>query len=204
MPRRCGRPRKDSTAADAKQTIIRAAVAIIREQGADRLTVRSVTEAAGLSIGTFYHHFKDRDELLMHFVRQRPFSDLTLTAPLSLLPERICELYMALISFYMTLGQNFMKRFYTTGNKALSAYMGEKNGAFDKGTVMERCESELIQAKEEGILLPDADPHECSIDICTIVKGCVFEWCLNDREMDMPSSLLRLLKRYLAGLISRR
>lgn len=82
----------------------------------------------------------------------------------------------------------------------LSAYMGGGDGAFAKGTVMERSERELFEAKETGILLPYADPHECALDICTIVKGCVFEWCLSNGEMDMQESLLRILRRYLNGL----
>ena len=204
MPRKCGRPRRDSMAPDARQAIISAAEAIIREQGAEKLTVRAVTEASGLSIGTFYHYFRDRDELLMHFVRQVPFSSLALETSPALLPERICELYMALISFYAGLGQDFMKRFYTTDNKALSAYMGSGDGAFASGTVMERSEKELIQAQEAGILLPDADPHECAADICTIVKGCVFEWCLADGKMNLRGSLLRILKRYFSKLTAGR
>ena len=42
-----------------------------------------------------------------------------------------------------------------------------------------------------------ADPHELCKDICTIVKGCVFEWCLSDGRIDVEEALLRILKRYL-------
>ncbi len=36
-----------------------------------------------------------------------------------------------------------------------------------------------------------------SMDICTMGKGCVFEWTLNDREMDMEASLKRIVGGYL-------
>ena len=45
-----------------------------------------------------------------------------LITPLAQLPDRICELNFHLIDRYMELGEDFMKRFYTTDNQALSAY----------------------------------------------------------------------------------
>jgi len=197
MANKRGRPSKTSEPTDAKQKLIDTTVELIKKYGADTLTVRSVCEEAGLSIGTFYHHFKNKDDLLMHFVREASFDSFVLETPLSDVAERVCELYMHLIDRYLTLGEEFMKSFYTTGNKALSAYMGQENGCFADGTVMARCERELIDAREQGFLKKDADPHLLSMDICTIVKGCVFEWALDDGRLDITESLHRIVKAYL-------
>ena len=197
MANKRGRPSKTSEPTDAKQKLIDTTVELIKKYGADTITVRSVCEEAGLSIGTFYHHFQNKDDLLMYFVREASFDSFALETPLEDVAERICELYMHLIDRYLTLGEEFMKSFYTTGNKALSAYMGQENGCFADGTVMARCERELIDAREQGFLKKDADPHLLSMDICTIVKGCVFEWALDDGRMDIAESLRRIVKAYL-------
>lgn len=197
MANKRGRPSKASVPTDAKQKLIDTTVELIKKYGADTITVRSVCEEAGLSIGTFYHHFQNKDDLLMYFVREASFDTFVLETPLEDVAGRICELYMHLIDRYLTLGEEFMKSFYTTGNKALSAYMGQENGCFADGTVMARCERELIDAREQGFLKKDADPHLLSMDICTIVKGCVFEWALDDGRMDIAESLHRIVKAYL-------
>jgi len=197
MANKRGRPSKASDPTDAKQKLIDTTVELIKKYGADTITVRSVCEEAGLSIGTFYHHFQNKDDLLMYFVREASFDSFVLETPLEDVAGRICELYMHLIDRYLTLGEEFMKSFYTTGNKALSAYMGQENGCFADGTVMARCERELIDAREQGFLKKDADPHLLSMDICTIVKGCVFEWALDDGRMDIAESLRRIVKAYL-------
>ena len=197
MANKRGRPSKASVPTDAKQKLIDTTVELIKKYGADTITVRSVCEEAGLSIGTFYHHFQNKDDLLMYFVREASFDTFVLETPLEDVAGRICELYMHLIDRYLTLGEEFMKSFYTTGNKALSAYMGQENGCFADGTVMARCERELIDAREQGFLKKDADPHQLSMDICTIVKGCVFEWALDDGRMDIAESLRRIVKAYL-------
>jgi len=196
MPRKCGRPPKTAEPMDAKQKLIDATIAIIKREGADAVTVRSVVEESGLSIGTFYHHFKNKDDLLMYFVKETSFDSFELETPLALLPDRIAELYFHLINRYLDLGEDFMKSFYTTGNQALSAYMCEENGHFAEGTVMARCEKEICDAISAGILDEKTDAHELSMDICTIVKGCVFEWALNNGEMDIHRTLTRILKRY--------
>lgn len=201
MPRKCGRPSKTAAPMDARQKLIDAAIAIIKRDGADAVTVRGVVEESGLSIGTFYHHFQNKDDLLMFFVKETSFDSFVLETPLEQFPERICELYFHLIDRYLSMGEDFMKRFYTTGNQALSAYMCENDGHFAEGTVMARCERETEAAIAAGVLKKRTNAHTLSMDICTIVKGCVFEWALNDGKMEIRETLLRIIQRYCSPLL---
>ena len=196
-----GRPSKTAAPTDTKQQLIDATVALIKKYGADSITVRNVCDESGLSIGTFYHHFQNKDDLLMHFIREESFDSFVLATPLSDIAGRVCELYMHLIRRYLSLGEDFMKSFYTTGNTALSAYMGQTDGRFAEGTVMARCEKELVDAQALSFLKTEADAHTLSMDICTIVKGCVFEWALDDGNMDIAESLHRIVSNYLISLI---
>lgn len=201
MAERRGRPPKTAEPQDAKQKLIDTTVELIKKYGADSITVRNVCEEAGLSIGTFYHYFRNKDDLLMYFVREASFDSFVLETPLPDVAGRVCELYRHLIDRYLDLGEEFMKSFYTTGNKALSAYMGQSDGCFAEGTVMARCERELRDAQEQGYLKKEADAHTVSMDICTIVKGCVFEWALDDGKMDIEQSLRRIVGHYLNDFI---
>lgn len=195
-----GRPSKTAVPTDTKQQLIDATVALIKKYGADSITVRNVCDESGLSIGTFYHHFQNKDDLLMHFIREESFDSFVLATPPSDIAGRVCELYMHLINRYLSLGEDFMKSFYTTGNTALSAYMGQTDGRFAEGTVMARCEKELLDAQTLGFLKKEADAHTLSMDICTIVKGCVFEWALDDGNMEIESTLRRIVQAVFAGI----
>ena len=201
MRKRSGRPAKGDEN-NSRDKIIEATIEIIKKSGADAVTVRNVCTNADLSIGTFYHYFRDKDDLLMHFLRETSF-ELDLETPLTDIAGRITELYMHLIHRYMDLGLDFMKSFYSTGNQSLSAYMGEVEGAFAPGTVMARSEKEMMDALEAGIIIQGADLrtlHTVCMDICTIVKGCVFEWCLNDGKPDIESALRRIIEGYLSRI----
>lgn len=90
-----------------------------------------------------------------------------------------------------------MKSFYTAGNRLLSAYMSEVNGQFEPDTVMARSEREITAAQAQGIIKKSANIHEICMDICTIVKGCVLEWCLMEGNMDINSALQRIINLYI-------
>jgi AcrR family transcriptional regulator len=201
MAKKCGRPAKSADYADNKQRIIDTTIDLIRKKGADYITVRNVCAAANLSIGTFYHYFRDKDELLMYFVRDTSFETCSLQTPINKIGDRVSELYMRLINRYMEFGLEFMKSFYTAGNHSLSAYMSEVEGQFEPDTVMARSEKEISAAQEQGIVKTNADAHEICMDICTIVKGCVLEWCLMEGNMDIEKSIHRIIGTYLRDFL---
>ncbi|WP_049895528.1 hypothetical protein [Oribacterium sp. NK2B42] len=133
---------------------------------------------------------------LTYFIQEIPFKECELIKDLSHPADRIIELYMKLVNRYMDLGLDFMKSFYSTSNSSLSSYMSEVDGKFLDGTVMARCEDELKISKEGGYIKNNADVHTMSVDICTIVKGCIFEWCLTDGKIDIEKSINRIIHSY--------
>ena len=78
MARKSGRPPKNEIGHDSQQKIIDAAVKLITERGADNITVRKDCTEAESSIGTYYHYFRDKDELLMYFIQELPFKNCEL------------------------------------------------------------------------------------------------------------------------------
>ncbi len=109
---------------------------------------------------------------------------------------------MHLVNKYMELGESFMRSFYTTSNTSLSAYMCEQDGEFVDNSIMARSERELLKAQDEKVITSDADIHVMSQDICTIVKGCIFEWCLNSNKTDIERTIRRIIRNYLSVYIA--
>ena len=196
MPGKRGRPVKRNDRI-CRELIIKSAVKLIAEQGAEAVTVRNVCREADIGNGTFYFYFKNKDDLLMSFLCEPEFKSIELKCPLEDIAGRLTELYLHLVHRYQTLGLNFLKAFYSTGNRALSAYMGEVDGRFEPGTVMARSEAEMELAKARGVVSDATDIHLVCKDLCTIVKGCVFEWCLSEGAADIDGTLHRLIEAYL-------
>lgn len=198
--KKSGRPGKNDENRACKEAILEATTSLIEEIGADAVTVRKVIEKADVSTGTFYHYFDDKNDLMMAFVREESFDGFALQTSIQDVAGRQAELYMHLINRYQALGKDFMKRFYTTDNQALSAYLDEEDGRFADGTVMARSEKELELSAAQGYLSASADLHLIAMDVCTIVKGCVFEWCLTRECVEIQETLNRILRLYFSSL----
>ena len=196
MSKNRGRPKKVATSQNLKQKIINTTIQIIKDSNSKNVTIRNVCKLSNVSIGTFYHYFKDKDDLLMYFVKDSLFLNEDINISEKNPAIRISKLYKLLIDKYISLGKIFMKSFYTTDNTALSAYMEEKNGKFIEGTIMAYSEKELENAVRNGFI-EISDIHIATRDICTIVKGCVFEWCLNNENFDIYPTIERIIKKYL-------
>ncbi len=200
--RKRGRPKRDNQPADARQQLIDAAVKIIANQGAGAVTVRAVCECAGLSNGTFYHYFKDKDALLATFVCGALFGEAEINHPEEDAIGVITDLYLHLVRGYTAQGVVFMKNFYSTDNRALSAYMGDADGTFPTGTVMARSEEAFRAAQRLGSVRHDVDAHQACADVCTVVKGCMFEWCLSDGRINVEDVLMRLIASTIAPYLA--
>ena len=48
-----------------KQKIIDATIEVIKEKSIEEATVREIAAKAGLTTGSIYHHYKNRDELFL-------------------------------------------------------------------------------------------------------------------------------------------
>ena len=56
---------------------------------------------------------------------------------------------------------------------------------------------QLQAALDAGYVDAKTDVHTACMDICTIIKGCVFEWCLVNGDMDIRKSVYRIIGNYL-------
>ena len=198
--RKAVRPRRGEAKPDMRQSLIDAAIEIMKTEGADQITVRNVCERAGASVGTYYHYFKNKDDLLSFFVTETAFGGVSLKKPFTDLPGRMLELWRYLTGMYQYLGVDFTRSYYNCDNPAISAYRMAEGDHFQADSLLELSRRELEQAKAEGYLIPEADPFIVAADLCDIVKGCIFEWCLCKGDMPVDTAMERIMTNYMIPL----
>ncbi|WP_251861245.1 TetR/AcrR family transcriptional regulator [Clostridium sp. Marseille-Q2269] len=55
---------------EKKQHILESAISKFTEKGFEKTSLREIASAAGLTTGAIYHHFKNKDELFYHAVKE--------------------------------------------------------------------------------------------------------------------------------------
>ncbi len=183
---------------ETKAKIFRAAKQILRKQGYERLSIKNICEEAGVSNGSFYHHFKTKDDLLSYYIEEQPSINpdlLDLPKNVEDAKNTIVEVYRNYVQYCQELGVEFMANYYTPKNQSLNPLIRTAR-PYPILTV----QNYLQKAIDAGILTIEQDLESITTDIRMIVIGNVFEWCLKNGEADFEGNMKRSLTTYLNGL----
>ena len=183
---------------ETKAKIFRAAKHILQKQGYEQLSIKNICEEAGVSNGSFYHHFKTKDDLLSYYIEEQP----SINPDLLDMPQNAAEAKAAIIQVYLNyvhycqeLGVEFMSNYYTPKNQSLNPLIRTER-PYPIVTVHNYLQKAIVA----DIIKPDLDLEDITTDIRMIVIGNVFEWCLKSGEADFEGNMRRTLRIYLDGL----
>ena len=183
---------------ETKERIFRAARHILQKKGYEELSIKNICEEAGVSNGSFYHHFKTKDDLLSYYIEDQPSINpdlLDLPRDSREAKETIVYVYLNYVHYCQELGVEFMANYYTPKNQSLNPLIRTER-PYPIVTVhnyLDKC----IQA---GIVSPRLSLEDITTDIRMIVIGNVFEWCLKTGDADFEGNMKRSLQVYLDGI----
>nr|WP_307998584.1 TetR/AcrR family transcriptional regulator [uncultured Merdimonas sp.] len=183
---------------ETKARIFNAARQILQQQGYEALSIKNICEEAGVSNGSFYHHFKTKDDLLSYYIEEQPsinpdYLDLPKTAEDA--KSAIIHVYLNYVHYCRELGVAFMSNYYTPKNQSLNPLIRTER-PYPIVTVHDY----LQRAIDAGVVTLPLPLEDVTTDIRMIVIGNVFEWCLKNGDADFEGNMERSLKVYLDGL----
>ncbi|OUO99234.1 TetR/AcrR family transcriptional regulator [Sellimonas sp.] len=184
---------------ETKERIFRAAKEILKKKGYDALSIKNICEEAGVSNGSFYHHFKTKDDLLSYYIEEQP----SVSTDYSEIPQNaddakrtVILVYLNYVKYCEELGVPFMANYYTPKNQALNPVSRTKR-PYPIVTVT----TYLEKALKAGTIKISLTLEEISTDIRMLVIGNVFEWCLRNGKTDFTGNMERSLGKYLDSVI---
>ena len=192
-----GRQQQKSKA--TKEKIFCAAKKILKKKGYEELSIKNICEEAGVSNGSFYHHFKTKDDLLSYYIEEQP----SIKPELLELPQNadeakktIIQVYLNYVQYCRELGVEFMSGYYNPKNQALNPELRTER-PYPIVTVQTDVEKAILAKR----LRLNVELEEFTTDIRMIVIGNVFEWCLRDGRTDFEGNMSRSLAKYLDSAI---
>ena len=184
---------------ETKKRIFQAAKTILQRSGYEALSIKNICEEAGVSNGSFYHHFKTKDDLLSYYIEAQP----TINPELLDLPQNkedakraIVEVYLNYVSYCKELGVEFMAGYYTPHNQALNPDIRTER-PYPIVTVQKYLEK-AVNANAISLKL---SIQEVVTDIRMLVIGNVFEWSMRNGEVDFAENMKRSISYYLDGVL---
>ena len=184
---------------ETKAKIFQAAKRILQKKGYEELSIKNICEEAGVSNGSFYHHFKTKDDLLSYYIEEQPVIDpdhLDIPSDVGEVKDAVIYVYVNYVHYCQQLGVEFMSNYYTPKNQSLNPLIRT-----ERPYPIVTVHNYLEKCMNAGILPADLNLEEITTDIRMIVIGNVFEWCLKSGNADFEGNMRRSLETYLNGIL---
>ncbi len=165
---------------------------LIKEVGFEKLTIGKICKKAEVSVGTFYHHYKTKNDIMEEVFQrgdeyfQESIADNQIKGDQA--SEQIMHFFELFARFHVHNGIDFTKAIYNTRNKFFVS--GDRLMA----TILHEI---IAKGIEEGQLSDDQSPQEMTRMLFTVARGVVFDWCIKDGDF----SLDKVMKQYILILI---
>ena len=183
--------RQQKKSRETKEKIFQAAKRILQKKGYEELSIKNICEEAGVSNGSFYHHFKTKDDLLSYYIEDQP----TINPDLLEMPKDVEGAKQGIIGVYM----NYVKYCRELGVECMSGDYDTKNQAerSERPYPIVTVQCYVEKAVSAGVIRLNVGIEEFTTDIRMIVIGNVFEWCVRSGKVDFEGNMSRLLGKYL-------
>ena len=184
---------------ETKEKIFHAAKSILQKSGYESLSIKNICEEAGVSNGSFYHHFKTKDDLLSYYIENQPTVDpelLDIPKDKETAKEAIVGVYLNYVAYCKELGVDFVAGYYTPRNQALNPTIRTER-PYPIVTVQHYLE----KAVAAGAIALNLSISEVVTDIRMLVIGNAFEWALHNGEIDFEENMRRSISHYLNGVL---
>lgn len=168
-------------AEETKNKIVKATMEIMEKSGFNNMTIQEINERAGVSVGTFYHYFKTKEDVFYELYRKadnyfEEEVERRLYAKDLTTRERIVYYFSLYAQFNHHNGLEYIRQLYNTNNKFFIA----------KGRYMnDLLQKIVLEGMVKGEITKEMSPEDVTNQLFMLARGIVFDWCLHEGDYDL-------------------
>ncbi len=171
--------------------IYKTSIALMDKKGFGNTTIEEISKAAGVSVGTFYHYFKSKEEIFFDIYKKADeYFETTVAQRLrtSGLPgaEQVVLYFKYYARYNKKRGFDNITQLYNTKNKFFTV----------KGRYMQELLKEVIasgQSRQE--FASDMTPDEVTDFFFIASRGVVYDWCIHEGNYDLEKKMETYMKK---------
>ena len=179
-----------------RERILLVADKLFHEYGYDKVSMREIAVASGVTTGALYHHFDSKQQILMAVFRQNLHS------------EELMEKYKSSTDPEEDLRDFLCERMPETvlrDGVELTRYRLFSITRFDRRSVLEACVETLVeQAVKQGLFTEQVPPEEISGFLCSIYRSAVYQYSVSANPIDLKALLRKQYHLALRAILKKR
>jgi AcrR family transcriptional regulator len=157
----------------------------MKKKGFNKITIEDISKKAGVSIGTFYHYFKSKDDILFEVYQRADnyFKDVLdkMNSDNSL--DQIIEYFQYYARYSEQANIGFTTHLYSIENKFF----------LKKGRLMQTILEDIIKrGQENNEIIKTKTPEEIVDLLFLIARGVIFDWGLKDGKYKLENRMTEL------------
>ena len=190
--------REYKCSSSTKDALFNSLLKLSREKGFDKVTIRDICTDAEISIGSFYHHFKSKEELAKetYFQTDRLINEDFVRLCKANSPgdnlHNILKIYVEYVSSEIGM---LIKSYYRLllDVTSISAFEPER---LYYGTL-----KEILENCAKSGYIKDFENYNEVADYCLrFIRGLMFDWCVNGGTYDLNEQFEKDYDFFINGL----
>ena len=182
-------------ALETRNRLYEVSIKLIREKGYDNIKLEELCAEAGVSVGAFYHHFKNKAGIIVEAYR-RVDERFNSEIMAKLQPGSACERIIEYLGYQATETERFGVDVISQIYKAQLSDATEFFLSPERG-LPSNLHNLVEKAQDAGELTAEIDSDTITEDLLLINRGILYNWCLNHGSYDIGQKSRRVLSRYL-------
>ena len=175
--------KRKKQAEETKSRIIKSAFELMEEKGYDSLTIVDISRRAGVSVGTFYHHFQAKLDILAETLRMADDYYLSVCLPsitAIIAGERIIEFFDYYARFVIRQGINNARVIYNPHMEFLTS---------EDRPLFRIVEEMIASGQKESTIKLDITPKELANLLVIGARGVAFDWAAHKGKYDLEEKM---------------
>ena len=174
-------------AVETREKIYHTAYNLMKKTGFHKITIEDICKKADVSIGTFYHYFKSKDDILYEVYQRADnyFKDVLNKMKSSNSLDQIVEYFQYYARYSEQDSIGFTTHLYSIENKFF----------LKKGRLMQSMLEDIIkQGQEKEEISKEKTPEEIVDLLFLIARGVIFDWGLKDGKYKLVEKMTELFE----------
>ena len=193
--------KRQEMALETRQKLIDAVKALSETKKYDAMSIDEITQKAGVAQGSFYTHFKRREDLVSVIVNERFCRAQERSSDDNLdIVAQISGFLMESIHIIEETTLGVAQQWYRSVTSPLK---GDTLGMGKLNDDMHFIAKLLQNAVDKRILSDELDIHALTLQIVSLYYGAVALWCMSDGEISQVDIIRNFCQNELAGMIEK-
>jgi len=189
-----GKTRKEQ-AEETKNRIYNAAIELLDSRGFENLTIQCISRKANVSVGSFYHYFNSKLDILSEIFHRGDTYFIEVVKP-GLegkdTVNQILHFFDNYAIFNQKLTVEHAKAIY---NPRIKLFTNTNRAMF---TILEEI---IEEGQKKGVIKNDETPRELAIFLYILCRGITFDWSLHDGQYDLLNKIDTYIKKVLPTIL---